>query len=114
VSSIQPYAGVTEIAPEQPLAAAVRHCDSAEKAAAEGHWDTANAEVGAVHIALQVLLNGGAGRDLQHRELHLLTMLDGRIKRLHARAAAARETTAQTLCGMRKQRNAAAAYGRHG
>jgi len=41
-------------------------------------------------------------------------MIDGRIKRLHARAAAARETTAQTLCGMRKQRDAAAAYRRHG
>ena len=111
---VKPYPEVTGIAAEQPLAAAVRHCDSAEKAAAEGHWDTANAEVGAVHIALQALLDGGALRDLQHRELHLLTMIDGRIKHLHARAAAARETTAQTLCGMRKQRDAAAAYRRHG
>ena len=114
MAAVSPDSDASGIAPEHPLAQAVGHCAHAEKAADQGRWDAANAEVGAVHGVLQRLVESGAFHDFEHRELHLLTKIDGRIKRLQARAAAARESTAHTLCGMRKQRNAAAAYRQHG
>jgi hypothetical protein len=110
----RPATGVTDIAPERPLVAATRHCGNAEKAADDGRWDTARSEVGAVHATLRDLLQSRGLSDLEYAEAQLLTAIDGRVKRLRARAAAALETTGQSLRTMRKQRAAAAAYQRHG
>jgi len=105
---------VTGRVSERPLAAATRHCENAERAADDGRWDCAHSEVGAVHAMLQDLLQSRALSDLDSGEAQLLTAIDGRIKRLRARAAASLETTAQTLRTMRNRRDAAAAYRRHG
>jgi hypothetical protein len=109
-----PATGMNGAAPEQPLAAVARHCRNAEKAADDGRWDSAHCEVGAVQATLQDLLQYRALSDLDTAEIQLLTAIDGRIKRLRARAALALETTEQSLRSIRNQRTVAAAYRRHG
>lgn len=98
----------------QTLESAMRYCASAEQAADESRWQEAEADVASVQTILLQLAPARTPTGLHRFDAAALSALNQRIKRLLARATAAREDAANTLCGMRKRQSAADAYRRYG